>query len=298
MHKNLQSPFTTRQHMLSDDFEVYYYNDAHYTPTSEHSHDYYEIYFFFEGEIDMHIDHKTYSLRSGDIIVIPPGITHHAVARDANVPYRRFILWISKEYYARMCNFSTDYEYIIGYTLNHREYVYHITAIDFNMVQASLFRLVEELHYDRYGRDSKITICLLDLMLYLNRLVYEATKTKYKKESQKLYDNILIYIDSHLDDDLSLEALAATFYVSKYHISHIIKKNLGISLHQYILKKRLAMCRDALLSESSISKTFHLYGFKDYSSFFRAFKKEFGISPKEYRDVHMALLNEIGDGVI
>ena len=58
-----------------------------------------------------------------------------------------------------------------------------------------------------------------------------------------------------------------------------------------VTQKRLAMCRDALLTEENISTIIHSYGFKDYSSFYRAFKKEYGISPKEYKEVH-ALLEE------
>ena len=94
---------------------------------------------------------------------------------------------------------------------------------------------------------------------------------------------------NHLEQDISLEDLAKTFYVSKFHIAHLFKENTGIAIHQYIMKKRLAACQDAILGNISISRAYLMFGFKDYSSFYRAFKKEFGISPKEYKDLKIQI---------
>lgn len=82
MAKNLQTKFSTRQYMLSRDFEIYYYNEPASEKVSIHSHDYYEFYFFLEGDVSIWIEGEQYPLKYGDMVLIPPGIKHMAVVME------------------------------------------------------------------------------------------------------------------------------------------------------------------------------------------------------------------------
>lgn len=283
MKKNLQSAFHTRQYMLSKDFEIYYYSDYYLSKVESHTHNYYEFYFFLEGNVDMIIEGDVFSMHPGDLVLIPPKIRHHAEIRNQELPYRRFVFWISREYCKRLLELSPDYVYLMQHVEVAGDYVFSNDVITFNTIQSKVFALIDEMRSNRFGRDARITLCVNDLILHLNRIVHERNYPRSEKEDKNLYQSLAEYIEKNLEGNLSLEHLAEVFYVSKYHIAHTFKDHTGLSIHQYITKKRLTACREAILGGSEITQAYLMFGFGDYSSFYRAFKKEYGISPREFR---------------
>lgn len=285
MKGNLRSAFNTRQYMQSKDFEAFYYSDLNFQTLPAHTHDYYEFYLFLEGDLDLEISGHASPLHPGDMVLVPPGVSHHALMHSSDRPYRRFVLWVSQEYAARLLKESPDYVFLMQRAATSGRCYYHFYEAEFSSIQSRLIRLLEEFHSNRYGRNAAVYLALNDLLLYMNRIIYER-EHPVVSGSGDLMQEITLFIDEHLTEDLSLDVLADHVCLSKYYIAHYFKDNLGISIHQYITKKRLQSCSEAIAAGSDITRTFDEYGFRDYSSFYRMFRKEYGMSPREYQEAH------------
>ena len=136
MNKNLQTPFSTRQYMVSRDFEIYYYNDRHPRDVKSHAHRYYEFYFFLQGDMVLHIAEKEYVIQPGDVIVLPPDVHHYVTVINPETPYRRFVFWITREYCQQMMELSPDYGYLMQHVAVTGKYIYHYDVIGFQALQS------------------------------------------------------------------------------------------------------------------------------------------------------------------
>lgn len=285
--QTLLTPFSTRQYMFSKDFEIYYYSDIPGKAVSEHTHDYYEFYFFLEGNINLVVESTPLHISPGDFLVIPPSVKHRPEFMDNTTPYRRFVLWISTDYCERLMGVAPEYGYLLQLVSTTHTYLFSNDVVSANEIQAMLFSIIEEVKGNRFGKEAAVSLKINHLLLMLNRKVYESRTTAGTHVKERLSAVLADFIHVHLEEDLSLDRLEREFYVTKYHIEHVFKEDYGVSLHKYVQTKRLYACRDAIAGGQSVTDTCMLYGFKDYSVFFKAFKKEFGVSPKEYQRLYM-----------
>jgi AraC family transcriptional regulator len=103
--------------------------------------------------------------------------------------------------------------------------------------------------------------------------------------NQHSLQQVLDYIHSHLDRDLSLDTLANLANASKYHFIYLFKQSKGMTPHQYVIQQRIQRAQ-ALLSDRklAISEISFACGFANQSHFTRLFRKHIGVPPKAYRD--------------
>lgn len=281
MKEKLRSDFLSRQKMIRNNFEIFYYSDSEAMHVSPHIHDNYEIQFFMEGNVTCYINGQEQELKPQDVIIIPPHARHFNKIKTGK-PYRRCIFWVSKEFLDFLTATDSCYGYFID-KAKEDHYFWHFNTSIFNSMQARIIVLLESMTSKRFGKDARAQISAASLVLLLNESIYEQCHPNAAKEEQNLMERLLTYIQTHLEENLSLDALASEFFVSKYYISHLFKAEMGVSLHQYVLKKRLDQVRVSLLAGAELTPAIEKAGFKTYSSFFRAFQKEFGMSPTEYR---------------
>ncbi len=97
-------------------------------------------------------------------------------------------------------------------------------------------------------------------------------------------ENVLRYIETHLDERLNLNELSKRAFYSPYHFHRIFRQVVGETLNDYIVRRRIEKAASMLLhSSTSISEIARNYGFSSLASFSKSFKKFYGYSPKEFR---------------
>ena len=118
-------------------------------------------------------------------------------------------------------------------------------------------------------------------MVHINRIFLEKQyindRKSYSSDSQ--VEELLRHINRHLNEDLSIDSLADRFFFSKYHMMRKFKEETGYTIHNYIVNKRLLMARSLISQNVPVIKAAAQSGFKDYTTFVRAYKKQFGAPP-------------------
>lgn len=271
MRKHTQA-FNTRQVMSRAGFEVFHYHDPEIDEIPIHHHDFFEIYFFLGGKVDYFIEGRTYELIPGDLLLIDPMELHRPLVGPCG-SYERIVLWIEKNYLTSLSDPGTDLCRCF-YTGCNR---FHASHTD---IGNKLRLLSQEFSSAEYGSGVYCQGLLQQILVELNRLVLRSEEDGAVPEIDPLVSQVLSYIRTHYQESLSLDELAAFFYVSKYHLSHVFSRAIGISVYRYILLKRLQMARELLSEGNAPGAVCRSCGFQDYANFYRAFKKQYGETPQ------------------
>ena len=94
---------------------------------------------------------------------------------------------------------------------------------------------------------------------------------------------MLQYLAENLTQPVSIDALAARFYVSKYHMMRRFKAETGYTIHSYLTSKRLMLARERIAAGQPATEVCFACGFRDYSTFARAYRKLFSEPPRAVR---------------
>ena len=270
--------FDPRQDMQDKCFEVFHNYDLQRRDVDLHHHDFFEIYYFLSGNVDYRVEGKSYVLQTGDLLLIRPGVFHQPVVQPG-VPYERIVLWINRDFLMQFTAHGTDLSACFDAA---GAVLIHPASYQKNTLAALLEQLCKEYNGTKLGNTLFCHGLFLQIMVQINRMTVGTSHGEPSPEEPELVSQVLAHISAHYREKLTLQQLADQFYVSKYHLSHAFSSQVGTSIYRYIILKRLLAAREQIADGTPPSEACQNCGFQDYANFYRAFRAEFGISPKDF----------------
>lgn len=234
-----------------------------------HSHDNYEIYYLLSGDADFLVEATRYHLHPGDLLLMRKGEVHMFRLRTS-APYER--MHVNFEITPLLSHLGIS-DLLAPFqnrplgTFNH----YPAPLFLSHSFKRDLERLCKAKEEDK----------LLYLLPLLGEIknAFEALKENPSSATPDRASAIVSYINEHLAEELSLEELSSRFYLSQTHLNRIFRASTGTTVWQYITIKRLYFAKELLEKGKKPTDVAPLCGFKDYTTFFRAYKKLFRRAP-------------------
>lgn len=248
-----------------------------------HSHSFYEMILCCSCDrVQYLLGTQRYLLQKGDVLFIPPGISHAPLfPEEMHRPYERIVYWVNAELVTQF-----------------RQRWPEVTRIDSRWDGAFLLRTASTLWeadiaeaFQRGQQESSNRFPGWEAALYgnatmliiqLNRALLSSQKQP-ASEGSELLDELLEYVETHLREKISIGTAARHLLVSESTVTHLCRRRLGIGFYQYVTQQRLVVAKKWMQEPLTLAEIGEKAGFCDYSSFYRAFMQEYGISPRQYR---------------
>lgn len=247
-----------------------------------HIHDCCEIYYSISGGRQFLIDNKFYSIAPGDLFIINQYESHYLTQIDQMV-HERIVISVHPDYVKKLSEGRTD----LSECFTKREAGFsHKLSLTREQQQKFLYYINKITNTEEYAHEIIEEATFLELLVLLNKAYLHTDSEQNEAETSNKYnhqvDEILTYINRNIMNPLRIEELSEHFFLSESYICRIFKAATGTTINKYVTARRISIAKALLNDGHSVQETFEQSGFSDYSSFFKAFTKAVGISPKKY----------------
>lgn len=281
---------TTRQKQgyLEGDYRIFHLQTPLTREVPFHYHDFHKIILFLGGAIDYVIEGRRWTLRPHDLVLVAAGQMHRPIAHDAKTPYQRLVIYVSPRFLDRWSAREPSGDDLAAcFAAAQKEGgVMHQTTARSHDLLFHMERTLRIAEGEGFANGLYTELAFVEFLILVNRSMqrHELDALQGQAADPKI-ETMLTYIGEHLKDDLRVETLAQHVYLSPYHLMRKFKAETGMSLHRYVLTRRLLKARELLRADSSrsIGEIADACGFRDYSTFSRAFWRAFHMTPRALR---------------